>query len=85
MFEMTRIGNWLENSLHQLDLAVRRTRATSSAAICSMTGMNAVEALADELVGDDVAHPVVPRSVAVLEDVRTEDVRRPELVRPVGS
>ncbi len=43
------------------------------------------QALADELVGDDVANPSVAVAVAVLQDVRSEDVARAELVVAVGS
>ena len=47
-------------------------------------GEESLEAVADELVGDDVAHPAVPLAVAVLEDVRPEDRALAELVGAVG-
>ena len=47
-------------------------------------GQERLEAVADELVGDDVAHPAVPLAVAVLEDVGAEDGALAELVGAVG-
>ena len=47
-------------------------------------GDEGLEAVADELVGDDVAHPAVPLAVAVLEDVGAEDGALAEAVGALG-
>ena len=92
MLEMTRMGNWVVNSLTSstspvsekpLGDVVGRLRpdlAHQLARDLLDEGEEGLEAVADELVGDDVAQEAVLVAVAVLEDVRPEDVLRAELV-----
>ena len=91
---MTRTGNWFVNWLTSSTSPVsEKPFAMSSAAFCGDfveelagdhldVGDEGPEAVADELVGDDVAHPAVPLAVAVLEDVGAEDGA---LAEPVGA